>query len=190
MNRLFTLSLALLLGVVVSTSTQAASVSKLLVGTFTSTNSDFLGTGVPTPFYMYLTFNDGGNFTAGSVITQSGVLLANVDTANAGWTIGNGGTDSLQVIAGTSVPGRFLNFTLTGPSSNVANTNQVVSNVEPFFGENGSVLPTLITFQNFIGQGYQGNITAVPEPTTMGLLAAGVFGAGVWHRRRSKKNAA
>ncbi len=103
------------------------------MGSFTSTNIDFLGTGVPTPFYLYLDFNDGGTFLGGLLRTQAGVNLATIDTANAGWTIGNGGTDSLQVIAGTSVPGRFLNFTLTGPSTNVNDTNQVIANVAPFF---------------------------------------------------------
>lgn len=188
-NRIFSLSIALVLSSITFSTSQAAPISALFVGSFTSTSAggDFLGTGVPTPFHLYLTFNDGGTFGSGVLRTQAGVNLATIDTANAGWTLGNGGSDTLNVLAGTSIPNRILNFTLTGPSTTIAtNSTANASITSPFF-TGSSTLPAAISFTNLLGQGYQGQITAIPEPTTMGLLIGAVACIGVWQRRRSKK---
>ncbi len=190
MNRGLTLALVLALSVLTSSVSKAAPISALFVGSFTSTNNDFLGTGVPTPFYLNLTFNDNGLFGSGLLRTQAGVNLATIDTANAGWSLGDGGSDTLSVLAGTSIPNRFLNFTLTGPSNTIASTSTAnASVIAPFLFSGASALPAAITFTNFLNQGYAGQITAIPEPASMGLLLGVVAGAGMWHKRRNRKTA-
>ena len=190
MNRVLTLTLALVLSVVTSSVSKAAPISALFVGSFTSTTSDFLGTGVPTPFYLYMTFNDNGVFGSGLLKTQAGATLATIDTANAGWSLGNGGNDTLTVLAGTNIPTRVLSFTLTGPNTLIGSTSTAnASVIAPFFQVGGSSFPAAISFANLLGQGYQGQITSVPEPASMGLLLSLVAGAGAWQRRRMKKAA-
>lgn len=191
MNRFFTILLGLAISVSSFSACKAAPISALFVGSFTSTSpgGDFLGIGVPSPFFLYLTFNDGGVFGSGVLRTQTGVNLATIDTANAGWTLGDGGSDTLNVLAGTSIPNRILNFTLTGPSTTIAtSSNANASVIAPFFG-GASSFPAAISFTNLLGQGYQGQITSVPEPASMVLLIGAVAGVGFWQRRRSKSNA-
>lgn len=173
---------------------QAAPVSTLFSGTFTTlVGPNFLPApvaGAPFNFNLYMTFADGGVFSNGVLRHVDGTLLATVDTGNASWSIFNGtppAVDQLDILALTNAPGaRFLSFSLQSPGTAVtSNSVALGDNMIPFL-QVGAILPQPINFVNFLGQGYQGTITAVPEPTTMGLLLCGVAGVAVWHRRRRK----
>jgi hypothetical protein len=167
----------------------AASLPRIFALQFDSTTDDFLGLGatLPQTHLLLAEINDGGDYL--SITLLNGATFTPVttfDVTASGWTIGNGAVnDSFTLTALQTGAPRLLTFTINTTPGTVNDTVQNVANADAILRQ-PAVLGSAFQFTNLLGgAGYQGIITAVPEPSSMALLLGCVTVGGLIRRRRS-----